>query len=99
MDLFLFILTLVASGVACGAAAVSAYSARKNNVARLRSDVAEMLDAVDKMAGDVRSAKMSRVRQARADAPAPSDAPAELRPTQTPLPLTKDQLRSKVLGH
>lgn len=100
MDMFLFILTLVASGVACAMAAISAFYSRRNNVQTLRTDVAEMLDALDKIARDTRSAKMSRVRQAREDAAAAPDAPPQLRSPQAGLPLTetKAQLRARLLN-
>ena len=101
MDLILFFLTLGAAGFACAMAVLSAWFARKNNVSALRSDVAEMLDTVDKIARDTRSARMQRVRAAREDAPTPTDAPPQLRQTQTPLPLTKAELRAKfgMLNH
>jgi hypothetical protein len=95
----LTILALVAAGVSCVAAAISSYFARKNNVGALRADVAEMLDAVDKIARDTRSAKMQRVRQAREDlaaAPPPQyKGPLE---TEADPKALKTALRQKLVG-
>lgn len=98
LDIFALVLTLVAGGVACAAAALSAYFARKNNVAALRADVAEMLDAVDKIARDTRSAKMQRVRQTREEIAA--NPPPEYKGPQPVAPPVdvKTTLRAKVLG-
>lgn len=90
-DIILLVLTLVASGVACAAAAISAFFARKNNVASLRSDVADLLDAVDKVARDTRSAKMQRVRQAREDAAV--SPPPEYRPNEV-IPADPKQIKA-----
>ena len=97
MDTAAFVLTLVALGLCVAAAVVSLLSARRAHVAATSGDLGELARTIERVARVQRTDTMRRVRAA---APLAQDGsyavPPELAGAPT-APLTKQELRLKML--